>query len=217
MLVFIFNFCCSSFLVGSGSYAAAFEAPDENGILHIKPKRSLTSRMVEELEQAETLLQGRELPRELDRLFGLSCCDIQDATGKAKGSNEASEPLSKRAKVDKHEGVSVLPFSDCVRIIVLCNDGSDGLIYPLDRNLVVFGRDSSCDVCIGRKTVSGKHAQLRRGRDGYWTLQHVGHGNPTFLNGRCILYSPKPIKHGDIFTISKRRFRFETFAHSLNS
>jgi hypothetical protein len=246
--------CCSffifvsSFFVASGSYAAAFEAPDEKGVVCIKPKRSLTLRMVVELEQAEILLQGRGLPPELERLFCPSRCDMHnDTPGKVECSSDevdawgmSTEPLGKKAKcaeqwpsqqdTDCPLSAAKLPDANsnaemvsntresCIRasIVVLCNDGSDGLSYPLEKDLVVFGRDSSCDVCIGRKTVSGKHAQLRRGYDGHWTLKHIGHGNPTLLNGRCILYSPAPIEHGDIFTISKRRFRFETLGHSPN-
>ncbi len=89
--------------------------------------------MVAELEQAEMLLEGPDLPPELDRLFCHSGGDVEDATGTANGSNDDEiEPVSKKVKVAKQE--DPILHLDCVRarIIVLCNDGSDGLIYPLE-------------------------------------------------------------------------------------
>jgi pSer/pThr/pTyr-binding forkhead associated (FHA) protein len=124
------------------------------------------------------------------------------------------------------------------KIIVLRNDGSDGVHFPVpkERSSLVFGRSVTCDVRIDRNTVSGEHAKMERDAEGQWTLRHLSSSNPTFLNGNSppamcssrreavrrvrFLFSdvlisgdelafPQKLRHGDIFTISRRRFRFE--------
>ncbi len=74
------------------------------------------------------------------------------------------------------------------KIIVLRNDGSDGVHFPVpeQRNSLVFGRSVGCDVRIDRNTVSGEHAKMERDESGQWILRHLSSSNPTFLNGNSL-------------------------------
>lgn len=95
------------------------------------------------------------------------------------------------------------------RIVVLRNDGSDGVMFPLpeSRNKLIFGRGEDCDVRIQRPTVrfalvfsslllvvnkwlkefcfhSHEHAVLeRQSAANSWVLRHLSSSNPTYLNG----------------------------------
>jgi hypothetical protein len=59
------------------------------------------------------------------------------------------------------------------------------LNLPENLDVVVVGRASSCDVRLADRSVSRRHAQLRRQDDG-WRVVDLLSTNGTFLNGRRI-------------------------------
>jgi hypothetical protein len=69
---------------------------------------------------------------------------------------------------------------------LVCRTGpSAGREYPLSKEVVVFGRQSTCDIQVVDNLASRAHAQIRR--DGHlFTLVDLGSRNGTQLNGRKV-------------------------------
>lgn len=92
---------------------------------------------------------------------------------------------------------------------MLKNDGSVGRevdLAKIRRTSILFGRSSCCDVLIERTTVSEVHCELVF-KDKKWHLKNHSVTNGTLLNGVEVNF-PTPLNNGDVFTISKRDFRF---------
>ncbi len=102
-------------------------------------------------------------------------------------SNSKTENRAKKEKERKRSTSRGLArgFMSTAKIIVLRNDGSDGVHFPLpeQRNSLVFGRSVTCDVRIDRNTVSAEHAKMELSPSGQWLLKHLSSSNPTYLNG----------------------------------
>ena len=77
-------------------------------------------------------------------------------------------------------------------------EGAPARRVPLGEGVFVIGREKACDICIDDKTVSRKHAKLSY-RDGVHTLEDLGSGNGTMVNGKKI--TSKKLKNGDSVTI----------------
>jgi len=60
----------------------------------------------------------------------------------------------------------------------------------------VVGRSRECDVVLGDSNVSRRHAELRPGVGGQWTVSDLGSTNGVQVNGHRV-NGPTPLKSGD--------------------
>src|ERR687890_125594 len=60
----------------------------------------------------------------------------------------------------------------------------------------VVGRSRECDVVLGDSNVSRRHAEIRPGAGGQWTVSDLGSTNGVQVNGRRIT-GATPLKAGD--------------------
>ncbi|EWM25215.1 Forkhead-associated domain containing protein, partial [Nannochloropsis gaditana] len=115
-----------------------------------------------------------------------------------------------------------LSASPCVgKVIVLRRNGKDGGHFPLTRGHATIGRHENCDIRIALPWVSRKHAELRvidaaeGGEAGHGvvvTLTNFSDVNPTSVNGTKLQKGTKGtarLRHGDVFVVADRSFRFE--------
>jgi ABC-type multidrug transport system ATPase subunit len=70
--------------------------------------------------------------------------------------------------------------------------------FELKQNSLIIGRDPTSDIVIDAGVVSGKHALIRRGEDGY-EIVDMGSKNGITFGGRPL--SQKKLEHGDVFYI----------------
>jgi hypothetical protein len=60
----------------------------------------------------------------------------------------------------------------------------------------VVGRSRECDIVLGDSNVSRRHAELRPGAGGQWTVSDLGSTNGVLVNGRRVS-GATPLKSGD--------------------
>jgi pSer/pThr/pTyr-binding forkhead associated (FHA) protein len=77
--------------------------------------------------------------------------------------------------------------------------------FPIDRAVLVVGRDESCDIVIDEPLVSRAHARLERRGDRYFVLD-IGSTNSTRVNGDAV--AERELHHGDEVTFSRARCFF---------
>jgi serine phosphatase RsbU (regulator of sigma subunit) len=79
--------------------------------------------------------------------------------------------------------------------------------HMLERETTLLGKLPSCHIVLDHDTVSRRHAQIVRCRDGYFLERHFKSKNPTKLNGKKI-DRPELLRDGDLIDICGFRFRF---------
>lgn len=77
---------------------------------------------------------------------------------------------------------------------------------PLSGDLLTIGRDPACDLPLDDLVLSRRHAQLRRGADG-WLVEDLGSTNGTFLNGQQLKRATL-LKLGDLLRFGTHHFYF---------
>jgi pSer/pThr/pTyr-binding forkhead associated (FHA) protein len=80
-----------------------------------------------------------------------------------------------------------------------------GSRFLLDRDVTTTGRDAQSDIFLDDITVSRRHAEFRRGEDGF-TVADVGSLNGTYVNRERIDHAP--LTGGDEVMIGKFRMVF---------
>ncbi|XP_075011393.1 proliferation marker protein Ki-67 isoform X2 [Calonectris borealis] len=93
-------------------------------------------------------------------------------------------------------------------IVIIKRNGTDGISFPLTASSCLFGRRTECDIRIQLPQVSKEHCKIEVNENKEAILTNLSAVNPTQLNGGCF-QQPVPLKHGDLFTIFDRSFRFE--------
>jgi len=95
-----------------------------------------------------------------------------------------------------------MPF---VTIRIADQEGHERI--SIDRDRVVVGRSSSCDVPIPHTSISREHCVITR-LDGTWFVQDQGSANGTRLAGGDKLTAPKALNEKDVILIGKARLTF---------
>jgi pSer/pThr/pTyr-binding forkhead associated (FHA) protein len=91
------------------------------------------------------------------------------------------------------------------------------LVYPLrsDVHIVTVGRAPDNDVVIPDRSISRRHAFLKRGPDGGYLVLDAGSSNGTTVNGASVLVKgagpPTAVRPGDTLRVGALEF---TFAHA---
>ncbi|XP_053891947.1 proliferation marker protein Ki-67 isoform X2 [Malaclemys terrapin pileata] len=94
------------------------------------------------------------------------------------------------------------------KIVVIKRNGTDGIHFPLTASSCLFGRKTECDIRIQLPQVSKEHCKIEVNENKEAVLINLSTVNPTQLNGNSF-QQPAHLKHGDVFTIVDRSFRFE--------
>ncbi|MCG7981410.1 MAG: FHA domain-containing protein [Candidatus Thiodiazotropha lotti] len=90
------------------------------------------------------------------------------------------------------------------KLVVLSDDESPQEFPLVDKRLLI-GRDATCDVCLGDRSVSRHHATLLRVFRGF-SIEDEGSTNGTRVNGDII--TKRFLKHGDLIEIGKYNLRY---------
>jgi len=77
----------------------------------------------------------------------------------------------------------------------------------IERDVILIGRDASCDVVLDSKRVSRRHVVIRREVAG-WTVQDLASTNGTMLNDGLLGSAPAPLSPDDAITVSPYEIRF---------
>jgi pSer/pThr/pTyr-binding forkhead associated (FHA) protein len=82
---------------------------------------------------------------------------------------------------------------------------NDGREYPIERGVLLLGRDPTCDVVLSRPDVSRRHLAIRETPLGYILLDTSTNG--VFVNG-CRVLTELPLGRGDTIRVGLEEFRF---------
>lgn len=93
------------------------------------------------------------------------------------------------------------------KLVILDDDGNATEEITLTRDPIVIGRMSTSDVVLSDPNVSRRHAELRRGPDG-WSVVDLGSTNGTLVNGKLI--REHRLSDRDQLTFGSSDLRFET-------
>jgi hypothetical protein len=110
----------------------------------------------------------------------------------------------KKGDLDVHasliEGAEKLQPSGPIHLpsLVVHDDSSDPRTVRLSKEIVTIGRLPDCDVVLGDRGASRRHAQVRT-KDGVSTLTDLGSTNGTRLNGATV--QSRALEDGDRITI----------------
>ncbi|MFM2153455.1 MAG: hypothetical protein RL199_1890, partial [Pseudomonadota bacterium] len=89
----------------------------------------------------------------------------------------------------------------------------DGRAVPLTGADMLVGREAGAGVWVDDDSVSRRHARLRRGDDGRWTLADLGSANGTFVDGRRLDPGmPALLVSGAEVGFGETRWRFDGVA-----
>lgn len=90
------------------------------------------------------------------------------------------------------------------KLVVMSDDESPQEFPLIDKRLLI-GRDQTCDICLGDRSVSRHHATLMRVFRGF-SIEDERSTNGTKVNGAII--NKRFLKHGDLIEIGKYHLRY---------
>ena len=98
--------------------------------------------------------------------------------------------------------------ADDACVVLIYPPGVDmGKKFPLDRDELIFGRGSDCDIQVDRDSVSRRHAKIyRNGKS--WMVQDLGSTNGSYVNDNPV--EEAPLRDGDLVKIGAAIFKFLT-------
>ncbi len=83
-----------------------------------------------------------------------------------------------------------------VAMLLIQEGNSPKTQWPLVKDTVIIGRDSTSDIQIDERQISRHHAEIALSSQGY-TIRDLGSKNGTFLNGQPVYEQPEIIHNGD--------------------
>ena len=95
------------------------------------------------------------------------------------------------------------------RAAVRCASGPEaGESWLMEHDVIRIGSAKTGDIVLTDPTVSRRHAEIRRGRDGV-ILRDLGSTNGTWINGECLLKdAPMRIQSSDTIRFGRHVFTF---------
>ena len=92
------------------------------------------------------------------------------------------------------------------RAILVC----EGKRHSIPPGGAAIGRSRECDIVLGDSSISRKHAELRPGQQGAWTIADLGSTNGIRVNGTTVPAGrAQPLAPGDHVTLGTVDARFE--------
>ncbi|MCG3209944.1 MAG: hypothetical protein FOGNACKC_03573 [Anaerolineae bacterium] len=83
-----------------------------------------------------------------------------------------------------------------VAMLIIQEGNSPKSQWPLAKDIMIIGRDSTSDIQIDERQISRQHAEIAVTPHGY-TIRDLGSKNGTFLNGQPVSGEPQMIHNGD--------------------
>jgi hypothetical protein len=94
--------------------------------------------------------------------------------------------------------------------LIIAQKGQETQSARLEKNIIIIGRASSCDVVLSAEGISRNHARLERGPDGKWSVVDLGSTNGTFLESSRLLPDvPEPFLPGHTLRIGSYYMRLQ--------
>ena len=101
-------------------------------------------------------------------------------------------------------------------LVLIYPPGPDmGKRFPLDRDEVVLGRGSDCDIQVDRDSVSRRHCRIVRNESQGWIVEDLGSTNGSYVNDGPIQQAS--LRDGDLLKIGAAIFKFLTGTNVENS
>ncbi|MEO5769837.1 MAG: FHA domain-containing protein [Polyangia bacterium] len=119
--------------------------------------------------------------------------------GDGKGA-ESSADADLDAELDR-----AVPVGEAQAFLIAINGDHPGRVYGLTRNTVIIGRNDGVDVAVTDPSVSGHHARIINGSDGF-EIEDLSSTNGTFLHGERIKRAR--LKNGDRLLVGTVEFTF---------
>jgi pSer/pThr/pTyr-binding forkhead associated (FHA) protein len=116
--------------------------------------------------------------------------------------------------VDSAMRATVEALAPGVALLVVKRGPNAGSRFLLDADVTTVGRHPESDIFLDDVTVSRRHAEFRRGTEGF-SVHDVGSLNGTYLNRERI--DAAPLVAGDEVQIGKFRLVFLTGTHPVAS
>lgn len=120
------------------------------------------------------------------------------------GSGDEAESPAADADLDAELDRAV-PVGEAQAFLIAVNGDHPGRVYGLTRNTVIIGRNDGVDVSVADPSVSGHHARIINGSDGF-EIEDLNSTNGTFLRGEKIKRAP--LRSGDRLLIGTVEFTF---------
>ncbi|MGE5249135.1 MAG: FHA domain-containing protein [Bacteroidota bacterium] len=86
--------------------------------------------------------------------------------------------------------------------LVMRSGPTPGVVFPLEGDQIMIGRDSTNEVAINDAEVSRRHARLTF-QGGKYVIEDLGSTNGTFINGQR-LSGPHVLKAGDVIALGEQ-------------
>lgn len=89
--------------------------------------------------------------------------------------------------------------------LVVLEGGAAGSEYVLSQESYVIGRGDGADITFADEAMSGSHAAIELGVEGY-KVRDMGSTNGTFVNGSPV--QAAELKHGDKITVGEHTLQY---------
>ncbi len=89
--------------------------------------------------------------------------------------------------------------------LVIVEGPAAGSEYPLTSDCYVIGRGDDADITLQDEAMSGNHARIELGNDGF-KIRDMRSTNGTFVNGSRVEFSD--LKHGDKIALGEHTLQY---------
>ncbi len=110
------------------------------------------------------------------------------------------------AEVEEEVAAPVEDLREGTAMLVVRRGPNAGSRFLLDKEVVTAGRHPESDIFLDDITVSRRHAEIRRGRNGGFSVHDVGSLNGTYLNRERV--EEGELSNGDELQIGKFKLVF---------